>query len=543
MPREFNLSEPLVANDARRLRLGRTLTLIVAIGFALRIAYLASVVRAPGFVWGDPDGYLLHAQMLAHGPHGWHWTFDAVRYDINGQVHALPPLYSVFLSFIALFRGLPLTAQVAQVLLSTASIGIVFGLGRIVHSPAAGLWAAGAYAVSIPSIFGVWSTSQETVYIPLLLLSFWLLARAVTSDARPAAFGIAGLAFGCAALTRSMPMFFVGPAALVHVAMARDRRSAIRQAAAFLAGFALVTVPYCVALSRALGQVTLIDSHGSIHVNADAVANRAPGLAATAGALWDQVAAAPMQFLTDCVARARSLLHVNGGRQLQIYVFADSKPAAMLWKLVVHLGTDVVLVAASVLAVLGAALCRNGRVAALFLLWAALNIAVASVGGFGGARLRSPFEPLLMVLGSVVLAGSWRRPRPLAMTLAVMASIGLAVLVLPQFPRSLRAWPDFGVRWDSVVTREHGAVRGAAGFNVPAYDGVGQILVQPQPPPRSIRLEVRSGGIPVRTLALAGREQRLLWPWPDRGLAFVELRAVDLETGAPADVQITLNPR
>ena len=88
-------------------------------------------------------------------------------------------MYSVFLSIFALFPGFPLTAQIAQVALSIASIVLVFALGRRLHSPASGLIAAAAYAVWVPNIFNVWSTSQETLYVPLILGAFLLLARAL----------------------------------------------------------------------------------------------------------------------------------------------------------------------------------------------------------------------------------------------------------------------------------------------------------------------------------------------------------------------------
>jgi hypothetical protein len=538
VPSGFNPTE--TATDATRSRSPThllALTAILAIGFAVRLAYLSIVTSAPGFVWGDPDGYLQHALMLARGPHGWHWTFDAVTYYINGQWHALPPLYSVFLSVLALFPGLPYSAQAAQVVLSTAAIGLVFALGRVVHSTAAGLWAAAAYACSVPAIFGIWSSSQETVYIPLLLFAFLLLSRAMTADARPLAFGVAGVVFGLAALTRSMPMFFMLPAALLLVVTSPARRRAIWQALAFVAGFTLIVAPYCIALSNALGQLTLIDSHGSIHVSADAATNRAPGIAATVEGLLRDFSRAPVQYVEDSVARARSLLHVNGGRQLQIYVVAGSRATAVLWKVIVHLGTDLLLVAASVLAAFGAVLCRNSRVAAVFLLWAAINIAIASIGGFGGARLRSPFEPLLLILGSVVLAGNWKKRSAPTLAAAAAVSVGLGILVLPQFPQSLRGRPDFGVRWDSVMTRDRGAMRGEAGFNVIAYDGTAQVIVQADSAAPT-RIELRSGSTTLGPFALEAGERTLTWPWPERGLAFAELRATTLQTGAPSTVRV-----
>jgi len=527
------------ASSCARARL--TLILIIAVGLAVRLAYLRLAIHTPNFTWSDPDGYLHHALLLAGGPNGWHWTFDAVRYEINGQIHALPPLYSVMLSVLALMPGLPHSALVAHVLLSTIAIAFVFGLGRLVHSTATGLWAAGAYALSVSAIFNVWSTSQETLYIPLLLCAFVLLARAMTVDARPLAFAVAGVFFGLAALTRSMPMFFVLPAAALLVATSATPRAAAGQATAFLGGFAVVTMPYCIALSSALGQLTLIDSHGSIHMaNPDGAT---PGVAATAYAVWSRFVDAPRTFIAGCLELARSLLHVNGGRQLQIYVVAGSKATAYVWKLIVHLGTDAVLIVATVLAIPGAALCRNPRVALLFLLWTALNVAVATLGGFGGARLRSPFEPFLLILGSVVLAGAWC-PRPRALVAAAIAcSVGLALLVIPQIPRSLQAWPDFGIRWDSVLARQHGDLVGAAGLNVPAYTGTAQLAVRAADPSSPVRLDLRANGRSVTTIALDGRERSIAWPSTTQGLEFVEVRAQNAQTGAPAAVHVVVPRR
>jgi hypothetical protein len=523
-------------------RTWRLLGAILAAGFAVRLVYLLIAVRTPGFQWQDPDGYLANAMLLAR-PDGWHWSFDVARYVAHGQVYALPPLYSIFLSVVALFPGMTLTAQLAQIVLSTIAVALVFVLGRLLHSTATGLWASAAYAASASSIFNVWSTSQETLYVPLLLLAFVLYGRALTTDAGPVPFGVAGGVLGLAALTRSMPLFFVAPFAVLHVAAAPDRRVALRQSIAYLVGFIIVVAPYCAGLSRALGQVTVIDSHTGFHVDAGTSEQRAPGLAATAETLWRMIAADPIAFVQSCAARAQSLLYLNGGRQLQIYVVASNRVTAILWKILVHIGTDALLIAAATLAWAGAALCRNTRLAFAFLLWAALNVAIASAAGFGGARLRVPFEPLLIVLAAVVLAGGWRaRPRGV-LGAAVVPGMLIAFFVVPQLPRSLRSWPDYGVQWPSVLNRDLGNIHGHAAFNVPAYQGLAEFRVQPTTGARPVQVEVRSGGVTVRSVRLNTDWRSIAWPWPRRGLAFAELHAVDAETGAPAGVRIQIGPR
>jgi hypothetical protein len=506
---------------------------IMAVGAALRALALVHAVRSPGYVWEDPDGYLAQGVRLA-GPDGWAWTFDAVTYTINGQHHALPPGYSIFLSLFALWPGFPLTAQIGQLVLAVLTIPLLFALGRRLHSTRTGFVAAGMIALWVPNIFGVWSTSQETLYVPLILTAFLLVARALDSD-RHRDFALAGLVFGVAALTRSMPLFFAGPAALTHVAFAPDRRRASVQALAFLAGFLLLTAPYSVALSRHFGQVTIIDTHGSIHLDSASGA-RAPSLLETANGLWRAVAARPLGYFLECVTRARSLLHVNGGRILQIYVVAHSKVSAAAWKTIVHLGSDGLLLVGSVLAALGAALCRRPRLAAFLLLWTALNIVIASVGGFGGARLRAPFEPFMMLLAAVVLSGGWRRPGVAAVTAGGAIGILAAIAVLPQVPRSLKAWPDYGVVWPSIFSRPAGPFTAAAGINVPAFDGVAVLTTTPAAP---VTLRVRIGGVHVRTLQIEAGEERLIrTAWPDRGLAFVELDQV-----GPPDSQPTIEVR
>ena len=517
-----------------------TLALIAAVGLAIRLTALYDALQSPGYRWEDPDGYMTQALRLA-GDGRWRWTFDAVTYAINNQRHALPPMYSVFLSIFALFPGFPLTAQIAQVVLSIASILLVFALGRRLHSISSGLIAAGAYALWVPNIFNVWSTSQETLYVPLILGSFLLLARALDDPGSWRAFLLAGVAFGAAALTRSMPLFFVLPAAALHVWSNGFRRRAALQAVAFVVGFALLTAPYSMALSRHFGQTTIIDTHGSIHLES-ASGTRAPGLFETAAGLWRAMSADPGAYFSGCLARAKSLLHVNGGRILQIYVVAESKASAILWKTLVHLGADMLLIVGVVLASLGAVLCRRRNIAAFLLLWAAINIGIASLGGFGGARLRAPFEPLLAILAAVVFAGGWQRPRPVALAAALATGALAAIAVLPQLPASLRSWPDYGMAWPSIFNRPSGTFTSAAGLNVPAFDGRAAFDVTSNAQ-FATRLQVRVGGVHVNDVALAaGETATIRTMWPARGLAYIELDQ-HASANEPAVIAVTIPGR
>ena len=519
------------------------LTLILTGALALRVSYFSAAIHTPGYVWQDPDGYLEQGLRLSQQGQHWQWTFKAVTYGINGREHALPPGYPVFLSVFAMFPGFPRTAQVAQIVLAVGSVALVFLIGRLIHSTTAGLVAAAGYALWVPNVFTVWSTSQETVYLPVLLLGFLLLTRAIVRDAGPLSFGVAGLVFGLAALTRSMPLFFVFPAALLHVALAPSRRRGVVQAAAFVLGVLLLVVPYSAALTRHFGRLTIIDTHGSIHFDVTGApgTDAPPSLADTAKALGQSIAARPWGYFLDCVERARTLFYVNGGRMLQIYVTSSTRAGAALWKVIVHLGADLPLLFAAILAPIGAVLCRQRRAAAIFILWAVVNIGIAALGGFGGARLRQPFEPLMLVLAAVVLAGAWQKPPRVWLAVAAAGALVAAVAVVPQIPRSLAARADYGVSWPSVLDRPKGQMTGTAGFNVIATTGAVTFHATGQEATSGVDLIVRANGRDVGAAHLEhGQSSPIQVPWPEVGMAFLDISAKRSDDGRPATVEIAV---
>jgi 4-amino-4-deoxy-L-arabinose transferase-like glycosyltransferase len=503
---------------------------ILLVGATLRLGYLQYAMQMPDYTWADPDGYIEQARRLTSDG-GWRWTFDAVTYRINQRRHALPPGFSVFLSLFLLFPGFPLSAQLAFIGLGLFSIAVLFDLGRLLHSSRAGLIAAAASALAVHNIIGVWSTSQEGLYLPVMLVAFNLLARAMIADAAPWRFAAVGVTFGLATLVRSMPLFFAVPAALAIAWLARDRRQGVFCGAAFLAGFLLPTAPYSIALSHYFGEVTIIDTHGSIH-QAVAPGASAPSIGETASALWDTVSASPGTFIVQCLERARSLLHINGGRILQIYVVADSYASAVAWKAAVHLATDGLLLCAATLAPLGAALSHRPRVAVPWLLWTAVNVGIASVGGFSGARLRAPFEPFLVVLAAVVFAGGWRvAPKWIAAALPFTAV--MAVAVLPQVPRSVAGWPDYGVKWPSIWIRDYGRLSESAGINVPAFNAVAEFSVTWAPrDERPIAVQIRGAGVTLDSHTFgAGETHRFKVWWPPRALAFLRIESAEPPQG------------
>jgi 4-amino-4-deoxy-L-arabinose transferase-like glycosyltransferase len=508
------------------------------------------VTSDPRFQWIDPDDYMGSALALAGGGEAWQWSFDAVRHSVEGQHFALPPLYPAFLSFFALFPAFPFSAQVAQILLGTVSIALTFELGRLLHSSKAGLIAAAIHALWLPNIIAVWSTMQEALYVPLLLAGFVLAGGAANRSNGFWGLGFAGAMFGLAALTRSMPVYYMIPASILFLVLAANRKKALPQVAALLIGFALITVPYSIALSHHLGETTFIENHGGLRVvsryGEDLTGDRPAGPAATANILLRAFVASPSEILSDWMTTARSLFHLNGGRLLQIYLTSKSYAGAVVWKAIAHLGVDWLLILSAVLAPLGLIFARSWRFSALIGLWIAINVFLTSLSGFGGARLRAPFEPHLMVLAGVVLAGRYESRRRGWLIAGAALSAVLAFALLPQVPGSLRARGGFGVDWSSLSRPKTTTVNGRAGFNTGAGGGAVVFdarLANATSTRAAATLEVKLNGEPVGETRIRQKRRRLKYESSQPSSNYIELRATDRRTGKPAELVVTLRRR
>ena len=508
------------------------LGLVVAAGFLIRLLVLLDVTANPRFVWHDPDSYAAKGLALAGDASGtgWEWSFDAVRHGVDGHDYALPPLYPAFLSLFALGRGFPFTAQLGQLLLATLTIVLIFWLGRALHSTRAGIIAAGAYAVWFPNVIAVWSTMQEALYVPLVVLAFVLFLRARDKPSW-LRFALAGTAFGVAALTRSMPLYFLLPAMLLHVVLSRERRRSAAEAGVLLVGFLLLTVPYSVALSSHLGTPTFVENHGSIRIlekYSIETGGRPAGVATIVPVLARSLVESPGVFVSDLLTTARTLARVNGGRLLQIYIAADSPTGALVWKSYAHLGGDLILILTLILAPFGFAWSRRRDQASFLLLWILVNVALVAISGFGGARLRAPFEPHLMVLAGVVLSGvGFNRVKVLSGA-AACVSVLLGWVTLAQLPGSLAARADYGVDWPRVSGHKRAVMTEVSGFNLLAAHGAVHFEVRrpkAEMASSSAELEVRLNGELVESGRLIGGGERLQYDWPIIELVYVELRA------------------
>ncbi len=511
-------------------RTGVFLGIVLLASLVLRLLYMAHAVQRPGYRIDDPDNYLKHAEKIARGPSGWGFDFDVVEHPVEGRRYVLPPLYPVFLSLFVTLPGYPVNALVGQALLAVIGCLSVFLMGRGVHSDRAGLAAAALYALWFPNVIAVWSTMQETVFIPLLLSGFAVLLRARTFEG----FAIAGLLFGLAALTRSMPVYYLPVAAILLFWRYGARRGAILSSGLAL-GFAVLTVPYSVALSRHLGSATFIENHGGLRVASElgAESKRPPGPIATGATILRGLAGAPRKTLSDWFTTARSILHANGGRLLQIYLGADTRFGAVLWKAAVLIFSDFSLVLVLALAPFGLVLCREPGRAMFLAAWVVTCFGLTVLSGFGGARLRAPFEPHLMVGAGVVLAGGWARPRAYSLLGAGIVSLALLGAVVPQLGRSLTAKGEYGVHWPLNAPPKRSAMEGRAGFNLFPSDGFVEFAVRPRNDGKPTRVSVLVDGVLAGSEVVDEVEHRFRYSASKAGFVYVELDSEDARTGSP----------
>jgi 4-amino-4-deoxy-L-arabinose transferase-like glycosyltransferase len=424
---------------------------LAALACAVRVAFLFFIARSPGFEWVDPDGYTKQGQLLRGGETGWHWTIEAVRYS---GPYFKAPLYQAFLSlFVDARAGYFWTAALAQALLGGLATVAVWSLGRDLHSERAGWIAASVYAVYFPAVASMHAFMQEQLYVPLLITAFAAAARAMTAG-RWWGFLGAGVALGVAALARSMPVYFILPAAALIAWTQRQRRGRWHAAPIFLAGFVVVTIPYSVFLSRQVHQPILIENIGAYLFRGLTDRSRAPRTGEVAAELGRQFTSSPVSFVTGKAQLILGSFQLGGGRWLEVSGGLTSRATATAAKVSAHAFGDLPVVVFAICGPLGVVLARNRPIAALLALWMAVHFAMTSLSGYGGQRFRGPADWTLFVLGACVLAGQWQRPRLRTAVAAIFVSAAFGYSALATAAASLAGRADYAVRrWDVEAVR------------------------------------------------------------------------------------------
>lgn len=185
------------------------LPLVLGLATLLRAIYLIEVSDTPFFLHLHTDPWMYD-----------HWARQIVAGDWAGRQHPvfyLGPAYPYFLAVVyTLFGASPLAACVIQLILSVASVGLVYQLGRRIFGPACGLLAGLLMAGYPMLIFFSGLLLGATLIVFLDLLALVLLVEGLR---RPHWYlwVAAGVGLGLSACARGNVLLFAPLAALAVV--------------------------------------------------------------------------------------------------------------------------------------------------------------------------------------------------------------------------------------------------------------------------------------------------------------------------------------
>lgn len=237
----------LLKRDIRIPRPLIVLAIILLVAFDLRIqSVLHTTVNGP--VRADAMEYLLYAYNLK--TYGVYSRTDT-RFSPNATTPPQPdavrgPGYPLFLSLF--LSGQPTFGDLesikrTQVVISTATVLLVFWLSLTFLPVSLGLIAAGLTALSPHLVTMNVYLLSETLFCSLAVLAMCLLTRALRDNARYYMLALAaGAVLAAAALTHPMLVYAVVPLVLYVLWLHREHRN-FKKAGLFLLGFCLIYGP------------------------------------------------------------------------------------------------------------------------------------------------------------------------------------------------------------------------------------------------------------------------------------------------------------
>jgi hypothetical protein len=270
-----------------------------------------------------------------------------------------------------------------------------------------------------------------------------------------------------------------------------------------------------------------------------------PGVLDTIRLLVAQIAAEPRDFVLQKFDLIRGLFHVQGGRWLQLYGAASTPFLAVVWKVIAHVGVDLAFVVTALLAPLGVVVARRSREAVLLALWIPVVAVLSVAASYAGARYRAPFEPHIITLASIALAGSWRRATRWQLVAALSCALLVALMIVPQIGRSLRAWPDYGTgQKETSQAGTRFTARGRVGFNVialPETTSMAVVLADGSAVD-AFSANVKVGGRPTAELMISSTPRTVTLARKGVGMLYVEITP-RLPVGQPCPPYIVTAPR
>lgn len=425
---------------------------VVAAAFAVRLVYVLMLQDSPLFE---------HPIVDARYHDEWATDLAAGRPFIEGP-YFRAPLYALMLGQIyAISDHSYLAPRLVQIVLGSASCGLVFAIGRLLFDRRVATVAGLASATYWILIYFDGELLVPTLIVFLDLLLILLLARAARKPS-PLAFGLAGVALGLSAISRANVLLFA-PVIVgwMWLCFGRDLRRTLVHGAAITAGCLLIVLPVTIRNYVVGDDFVLVASSGGVNFyignnpDSDGMTAIVPG---TPGDFWGGHRASVERAEK---ARGRKLApsEVSDYYYEQGLEYITSQPGAALeltfrklryfwtrWEIpnnkhipfwterftpfmaFLPLGFAVV----GPLGLLGMVLCRR-RALELFPLWGFVLVYMVSVVSFfATARFRAPVLAPLMLLGAfaaVHVYDAFRRDGAKALLLPVAVLVPAALFV------------------------------------------------------------------------------------------------------------------
>jgi 4-amino-4-deoxy-L-arabinose transferase-like glycosyltransferase/thioredoxin-like negative regulator of GroEL len=239
-----------------------------------------------------------HPLLQPHGELDTSYYIELAQRIASGGVLAVPepfvvsPLYAYLLAAVFRLGGSVLAAQVLQILLGTAAVGLLFATARLWFGARAAWLSAGLAALTGIITFYEILILQAALDPFLVALSLYLVSLAAT-EGRPWLLAAGGIATGLLVLNRPNALAYAAFVAVVLACGLWTRRAhaapwpALRRALVFPAALLLTLAPNLARNYAASGEWIVISSHGGLNFyignnpQADGIYTRLPGIAAS----------------------------------------------------------------------------------------------------------------------------------------------------------------------------------------------------------------------------------------------------------------------
>jgi 4-amino-4-deoxy-L-arabinose transferase-like glycosyltransferase len=175
-----------------------------------------------------------------------------------------PPLYPWFVGLVYSIGGGPFHVRLAQVILSTVTVGLLYLLGTRWFGPRASRIGAGLFAFDPTLMAFTHYYWNETLFLFLLTAGALLCFDRRGSPSRSGRLFAAGVVLGLAALVRVAAAYLLLCYALWVLLSGRFRTQSWIAASSLLLGLGIVVTPYCISIARKYDGFLFITSGGAV---------------------------------------------------------------------------------------------------------------------------------------------------------------------------------------------------------------------------------------------------------------------------------------